>query len=97
MGRLKYDRQFKLLAVKLIKDQRMPVTQVSREISVHVKTLHRWLKEYVEHGDTAFPGSGKALLNKDYEIKKLKRENDELRDEIKLLKKLQAFLREKSV
>ena len=48
MGRLKYDRQFKLLAVKLIKDQRMPVTQISREISVHVDTLHRWLKEYVE-------------------------------------------------
>lgn len=58
----------------------------SCELSVHANTLHRWIKEYEEHGESAFPGHGNALLNYDYEIKKLKRKNSELKAEIDLLK-----------
>lgn len=45
-------------------------------------------------GEDAFPGSGNPVANKDYEILKLKKENEELRKEVAILKKFRAFLRQ---
>jgi len=55
------------------------------------------ISEYEEYGESAFPGHGSALHNSQYEIKKLKRENQDLRAELELLKKFQAFLKKKNV
>lgn len=38
-------------------------------------------------GEDAFPGSGNPVANKDYEILKLKKENEELRKGVAILKK----------
>lgn len=97
MKRSQYDRQFKLAAVKLVVNENMTVVQASHELSVHTNTLHRWLNEFEEYGDRAFPGHGNTLFNSEYEIKKLKRENNELKEEVVLLKKFQAFLKKKNV
>lgn len=48
-------------------------------------------------GKVRYPGHGSALYNSQYEIKKLKRENDELKAELELLKKYRAFLKKKNV
>lgn len=37
-------------------------------------------------GEDAFPGSGNPVANKDHEIPKLKKENEELRKEVARLK-----------
>lgn len=37
-------------------------------------------------GEDAFPGSGNPVANKDYEILKLKKENEELRKEVAIQK-----------
>lgn len=42
--------------------------------------------EYEADGEDAFPGSGNPVANKDYEILKLKKENEELRKEVAILK-----------
>ena len=52
--------------------------------------------EYDEYGESAFPGHGNALFNSEYEIKKLQKENAVLREENEILKKLQAFLKQKN-
>ena len=75
----------------------MSVSDVAKELSIHYNSLYRWISEYEEYGEGAFPGHGSALYNSQYEIKKLKLENEELRSELELLKKYRAFLKQKNV
>lgn len=96
MTRRSYDKQFKMAAVKLVLEDNMTVSEVSKELSIHYNSLYRWISEYEEHGESAFPGHGTALYSYQYEIKKLKAENLELRKELELLKKFQAFLKKKN-
>jgi len=49
-------------------------------------SLRHRINEYDEYGESAFPGYGNALFNSTYEIKKLQKENEELRMENELLK-----------
>ena len=70
--------------------------EVAKELSIHYNSLDRWISEYEEYGESAFPGHGSALYSYQYEIKKLKAENLELRKELELLKKFQAFLKKKN-
>jgi transposase len=41
-------------------------------------TLRRWINEYNQYKESAFPGHGNALFNSTYEIKKLQKQIDEL-------------------
>lgn len=97
MSRRSYDRQFKIAAVKLVLEDNMSVAGVAKELSIHYNSLYRWISEYEKYGESAFPGHGSALYNSQYEIKKLKRKNEELRSELELLKKYRAFLKQKNV
>ena len=92
MSRRNYDRQFKMAAVKLVLEDNMSVSEVAKELSVHYNSMYRWISEYEEYGESAFPCHGSALYNSQYEIKKLKREYEELRAELELLKKFRSFL-----
>lgn len=96
MARRSYDKQFKMAAVKLVLEDNMSVSEVSKELDIHYNSLYRWISEYEEYGESAFPGHGSALYSYQYEIKKLKAENLELRKELELLKKFQAFLKKKN-
>ena len=96
MARKSYDKQFKMAAVKLVLEDNMTVAEVSKELDIHYNSLYRWISEYEEYGESAFPGHGSALYSYQYEIKKLKAENLELRKELELLKKFQAFLKKKN-
>ena len=94
--RRKFDKPFKLAAVKLVKEDQIPVAQVAKELGIHYNSLYLWIREYEEYGESAFPGHGCALYNHQYEIKKLQRENQDLREELELLKKFRAFLKKKN-
>ena len=96
MARRSYDKQFKMAAVKLVLEDNMTVAEVSKELDIHYNSLYRWISEYEEYGESAFPGHGSALYSYQYEIKKLKAENLELRKGLELLKKFQAFLKKKN-
>ena len=96
MARRSYDKQFKMAAVKLVLEDNMTVAEVSKELDIHYNSLYRWISEYEEYGESAFPGHGTALYSYQYELKKLKAENLELRKELELLKKFQAFLKKKN-
>ena len=96
MARRSYDKQFEMAAVKLVLEDNMTVAEVSKELDIHYNSLYRWISEYEEYGESAFPGHGSALYSYQYEIKKLKAENLELRKELELLKKFQAFLKKKN-
>lgn len=86
-----------MAAVKLAQNEDCSVTKIANELSISGSSLRRWINEYEEYGESAFPGHGNALFNSTYEIKKLQKANEELKMKNDLLKKLQAFLQQKNV
>jgi transposase len=97
MKRAIYDKQFKMAAVNMAQAEGKSVMGTAKELGVSASSLRRWINEYDEYGESAFPGHGNVLFNSTYEIKKLQKQNDELKLENELLKKLQAFLKQKNV
>ena len=82
----RYDRQFKLPAARLVLEGEVSVKGLSDQLDVPCRALRRWAAEYEADGEDAFPGSGNPVANKDYETLKLKKENEELRKEVSILK-----------
>lgn len=90
----RYDRQFKLSAARLVLEGEIPAKGLSDQPNVPCRVLERRAAKYGADDQDAFPGSGNPVANKDYEILKLKKENEELRKEVAILKKFRAFLRQ---
>jgi transposase len=61
-------------------------------LGIAESTLHNWRKLFAEQGEQAFPGSGHQGPQEE-EIRHLKRENEVLRQERDVLKKLSASFR----
>jgi transposase len=80
MGRTRrtFTKEFKQEAVRLLNEPDVKVSQVSRDLDVSENTLHRWKKEFAEHGQKAFPGNGSPI---EAELARLRRENEVLRRE----------------
>jgi transposase len=85
-----FDKEYKLMAVKRVKESDKPVAEVARELDLSPNTLHGWMSKFGKHGDNAFPGSGK-LHNEDEELRRLRREIMELKEENAILKKAAAY------
>ncbi len=56
------------------------VLEVAKGLSIHYNSLYRWISIYEEYGESTFPGHESALYNSQYKIKKLKRENEGLKE-----------------
>ncbi|WP_210609045.1 transposase [Priestia flexa] len=64
------------------------VKEVAKKLFIHFNALYRWISECEEYGKSAFPGRWRTFYNSQYEVKKLQRENEELKKELDLLKNL---------
>ena len=58
MERRKFTREFKLEAVRLIKDRGVSYVQASQDLGVHVSQLRDWVKKFSDDPQHAFPGHG---------------------------------------
>jgi transposase len=90
MGRRQFSREFKVEAVRLVKERGVSVAQASRDLDLHENMLRRWMKELSADPAQAFPGHGQ-MKPEQLEIEKLKREVAKLRAERDILKKAAAF------
>ena len=88
--RKQYDREFKLEAMGLVVDQGRSVADVAKSLGVCSSVLHAWKKKYIADGTAAFPGHGR-LKPDDEEVRKLKRELAQVRQERDILKKAMAY------
>ena len=61
MPRKKFNKEFKVAAVKLVLADELKVSQVAQRLSVHSNSLYRWVNEYEKHGESAFPGNGSTV------------------------------------
>ena len=73
MQRRQFGREFKIEAVRLIKDRGVSVAQASRDLDVHENRLPKWMKLLSADPAQAFPGGGQAIPGQ-LEIQKLRRE-----------------------
>ena len=54
MERRKFTREFKLEAVRLIKDRGVSYVQASQDLSVHPSQLRDWVKKFADDPQTCF-------------------------------------------
>jgi transposase-like protein len=73
MERRKFTREFKLEAVRLIKERGVSYTQASQDLGVHQSQLRNWVKAQADDPVHAFPGQGQ-MKPEQLEIAQLKRE-----------------------
>ena len=90
MQRRKFSREFKLEAVRLVKDRGVAVAQACRDLDLHENVLRKWIKEFGSDPVQAFPGHGQ-MKPEQLEIARLKREVAKLKAERDILKKAAAF------
>lgn len=60
----KFDDEFRLKTVKLIKEHQLPVSQVSDKLNIDDSVLNRWLQKYENHGENAFTSTGSKSHDK---------------------------------
>ncbi len=58
MGRRVFAREFKVEAVRLIRERAVGVAQAARDLGIHENMLRRWAKELSADPVQAFPGHG---------------------------------------
>lgn len=85
MQRRKFSREYKLEAVKLVKDRGVSIAQASRDLDVHENVLGKWIKEFGSDPAQAFPGHGQ-IKPVQLEIERLRREVAKLKAERDILK-----------
>ena len=86
----KYSREFKISACELVRKDKLKPQIVAEKMGLNVGMLYRWISEYQQNGEQAFMGSGHPAPA-GAELRKLKRENERLRQENEILKKAAAY------
>ena len=89
-----YDREFKMEAVRLLETSGKSAAQLERELGIGKGNLSRWKRKFAADGQNAFPGHGRLTPEQD-ELRRLKRENEILRQERDILKKAIAIFSER--
>jgi transposase len=85
--RRKYDSEFKREAVKLVLEGGRVASEVAKGLGINENVLYRWIKQYREDPENAFPGKGK-LKPEDEELRRLRRELADVKEERDILKKV---------
>ena len=85
MERRRFTREFKVEAVKLVKERGVAVRQAARDLNVHENVLRKWVKELGADPQHAFPGHGQ-MKPEQLEIERLRREVQKLKAERDILK-----------
>ena len=86
--RRKYNKQFKIDAVNLLKSSGKTASEIACDLGIRPEILSRWRRESEQEKIRVFPGHGNP---RDEEIVRLKKENAELRMERDILKKAMAI------
>ena len=72
MGRRQFTREFKIEAVRLVRDRGVSVAQASRDLNVHENVIRKWVRDFAADPAQAFPGHG-VMKAEQAEIERLKK------------------------
>jgi transposase len=87
MGRRSFSREFKISAVKLVREQGYTAVQAAKSLGVEPASIRDWVEKFSEEAGQA--PSGEAALRA--EIQQLRKQNQRLQMEREILKKAAAF------
>ena len=90
MGRRSFSREFKIEAVRLVRERGVSVAQAARDLDVHQNVIRKWVKQLEDDPRQAFPGQG-HMKPEQAEIERLRREVQKLKAERDMLKKAAAY------
>jgi transposase len=96
MERKRHGREFKLEAVKLVRERGVSVAQAARDLDIHANLLRNWVKAFAADPQFAFPGQGQ-MKPEQLEIERLRREVTKLKAERDILKKAAAYFAKDSI
>jgi transposase len=85
-----YDRQFKEEAIRLVTEGGRSVSDVAHGLGIHENLLRTWKRKYKEDPSGSFPGKG-HLKPEEEELKRLQKENANLKEDREILKKALAI------
>jgi transposase len=87
--RRKYDKEFKLEAIRVFENGERSMSDVERELGITSGMMGRWLSNLSKQAkkQEAFPGNG-HLPETEARIRQLERENAQLRQDKDILKKV---------
>ena len=88
--RRKFDKEFKLEAVKMVLEGGMSKAEVGRRLGINDNLVGRWVQEFKADDKASFPGNGK-LKPDDQERRLLEKEIRELKEEVAFLKKTASY------
>lgn len=94
--RRQFSREFKLEAVKLVKERGVSVAQAARDLELHQTVLRSWIRELAADPQQAFPGKG-VMKPEAAEIERLRKEVAKLKMERDILKKAAAYFAKESM
>ena len=78
----RFDRDFKISAVKMVTEGGHTAAEVGRSLGIHSGQIYNWKKKFGTQGDKAFPGKGHLG-----ELAALRRQLREVEMERDILKK----------
>jgi len=78
----RFDRDFKISAVKMVTQGGHKATEVARSLGIHPNQLYNWKRKFSDNGEKAFPGKGHLT-----EISALRKQLREVEMERDILKK----------
>lgn len=90
MQRRIFSREYKLEAVKLVRERGVIVAQAARDLDVPEDVLRKWVREGGDDPSHSFPGKGQ-MKPEQLEIERLRREVAKLKAERDILKKAAAY------
>lgn len=88
--RKRYDAEFKREAVRLAEDSEKGDSAIERDLGLYQGAIGAWRRALQEDSKDAFPGTG-HMKPPEEEIRRLRRELEEVRQERDILKKAVAI------
>jgi len=89
--RQRFNKEFKLEAVRLLELGQKPATQLALELGIRRNLLYKWQRDLRGKGDAAFRGQGRNPHDQPSEVERLKAELKKVTEERDILKKAAAY------
>jgi transposase len=87
-----YTREFKLEAIRLMKESDKPFAEIAAELGIRRNQLYKWKEQLEANGNDAFSGQrGRPPKENQSELSTLRQENNRLREEVDILKKAAVY------
>lgn len=85
-----FSEEFKVEAIKMVLEGKKSQNQIASDLGVPGTTLSGWVRRYKANPERGFAGS-LSPTDADLELRKLRKQNRELEEEIAILKKAAAY------